>query len=107
MTTKTRITSYSDKTVALYDTETFGQIGRLAVIMLEKWGPVVGVPDGEDSQGRAKTREATPKEVVARAFDIAEEAWRVARERDLIIPLPDLNEINADADAKREEKGKD
>lgn len=40
---------------------------RLATALVEKWGMVLGMEDGEDSSGRHKLRLATPGEVVDRA----------------------------------------
>ncbi len=38
----------------------------------ERWAMAVAMPDGEDSDGRAKLRLLTPQEVAERAVDIAE-----------------------------------
>lgn len=104
--TKTRIeTDYSEKRqVVLYQTETLDNVGRLAVVLIEKWALIAAEPDGEDASGRQKMRMATPSELARRAFDIAEETWREARARGHLVALPDLNAINAEYDAKQEAK---
>ena len=98
--------NYGDKRIIVYNDEAPSQEANLAMVLLEKWGPVCAMPDGEDSAGRAKSRAMTPAETVKHAFDIAAEAMRVARERGLMIALPDLNEINAEKDAERLAKKK-
>jgi hypothetical protein len=87
-------------TVTVFKTETVDQVGALAYGFLERWGLVAAVEDGEDSAGRQKLRLPTPSEVVTRAFDIAEAATAEARKRGHMIALPDLNVLNAEADAK-------
>lgn len=46
--------------------------GNIAVSLVEKWGTVAGTTGREDSQGRAFVELATPKEVVMRAFTMAD-----------------------------------
>lgn len=104
---KYRITEehdYGSRVVKMYRTEMPSFEAELAFILLEKWGPVCAMPDGEDSAGRAKVRGMTPAETVQHAFDIASEAMRTAHARGLMVAIPDLNEINAEVDAKREAK---
>src|SRR5215207_3668850 len=43
---------------------------RMAVALIEKWGMVAAIPDGEDSSGRQKLRMMKPKEMVERAVDV-------------------------------------
>lgn len=93
-----------DKQVLFFEEFQLNMEARLAVALLERWGPVVGAPDGEDSAGRMKVRPMTPRETVAQAFDIAEEAMRAAAERGLLVESPDLNLINAEADAEAKRK---
>ncbi len=62
---------------------------RMASTLIEKWGMVVGIPDGEDSGGRAKLRTATPEEVVATACSTAELAVDEFRKRGWTVTLPD------------------
>lgn len=50
----------------------------------------IGKPDGEDSTGRAKFKQATPKEVVAYAVEMTEELCRTFEEKGWFLenPLP-------------------
>lgn len=45
---------------------------RLVFAMVDRWGMVAGILDGEDSAGRSRLRLATPSELVDRAYDIAD-----------------------------------
>lgn len=98
MTLKARIVSradnYKDKEVQLYETQALKMEAKFAMSLLEKWGPVCMINDGEDSVGRAMFRPLTPEETVDRAFEITRLAFKKANEEDLIIDLPDLKEIN-------------
>lgn len=109
MSTKIRISEdryeTGKKTVEIYSTETLNDEGRLACVLVEKWGLIAAETDGEDSAGRARVRPPTPDELVARAFDIAERFWATARARGHAVAVPDIGELNAEYDAKiREER---
>jgi hypothetical protein len=67
---------------------------------------VAAAPDGEDSAGRAKLRLATPEELVQRAFVTANLAYWNARQRGLILNLPDLKDTQAEAKDRREAEAK-
>lgn len=95
---------FGEKTVVVFKKQVMTHEGELALDLLRQWGPVVGHPDGEDSAGRAKIRAMTAEETTTRAFDIAAQAMKIAADRGLIVYLPDLNEINAEIDAKRKAK---
>lgn len=86
------------KDVVVYSVEHADQTAVFAMQLLEKWGLVAAIPDGEDSAGRAKLRLPTVNEIVTRAFDIAEVSMSEARMRDLMVNVPDLNEINKESD---------
>lgn len=114
MATKTRVartaSKFDDKNVVVYTTETFDQEANIALVLIEKWGLVAAMPDGEDSAGRAKLRLPTPQELATRALDIAQEFTALARKRGHVVLLPDLNEINKEQDDKaaaREQASKD
>lgn len=62
---------------------------QLALQMLERWGPVAAMENGYDEAGRQKMKLLTPKEVVDRAFGIAEEAIRMTRNKGLMYTIPD------------------
>jgi len=106
MTTKARIERdyHGKKSVVAYETETLDHVGRLACVLVEKWGMVVAIPDGEDSAGRQRMRLPTPAELSSRALDIAETLMAVLRARGHVVALPDLNEINAENDRVEEAK---
>ena len=90
--------NYGERQVETYSIEKPHEEASLAFIFLEKWGMVSGAPDGEDSTGRQQSRLLTPHEVVKRGFDIAALAMKEARDRGLMLEVPDLDEVN------REEK---
>lgn len=110
MTTKTRITTkhgaYDDKEVLLFHTEHPDVVASFAMNIIEKHAMVAADGDGEDSSGRAKLRLQTPEELVERSFRIAELTMEKARSTGHMVALPDLNEINADVDAKRAEEAR-
>jgi hypothetical protein len=62
----------------------------LAFALIERWGIVSAMPDGEDAAGRQKHRLMTPEELVERAFDSARIAVVKARELNLIHKCPIL-----------------
>lgn len=107
---KVRITdehNYGDKKVSMYVTEAPNNEAAFAFQLLSHFGLVAGKPDGEDSSGRQRATMLPVTETVARCFDLAQEAYRVARERGLMVTLPDLNEINAEKDEERAAKKRD
>jgi hypothetical protein len=106
ITTKGETVYGDDKHVVLYHTERPAPEAELAFAFIERWAMVAGMPDGEDSGGRQKLRLMNPSELVERAFSVARLAMDAARESGLMLQLPDLNEINSEVDAKREEKRK-
>lgn len=77
---------------------------NLAMQIVERWALVAGEPDGEDSAGRQKMKLPAAATLVARAFDLAEAAFAEAAKRDHLVDVPDLNELNAENDKKREAK---
>lgn len=80
----------------VHETEFFQQEARIAVALIERWGAVAAVPDGEDSTGRQQCRLQTPQEVVERAFETAGLIFEEARKRGLILVLPDVDVIYPD-----------
>jgi hypothetical protein len=72
------------------------QLEREAVValaLIERWGMVAAVEDGEDSTGRAKVRMSTPEELVDRAFTVAKLAMDRARRDNLVHIFPSLEEL--------------
>lgn len=96
--------NYGDRKAVLHFLEMPNQEANFALQLLERFGLIAGRDDGEDSTGRAKLQLLPVAETVARAFDLSAEAFRVMRERSMLVDLPDPNSINAEQDAKRAEK---
>jgi hypothetical protein len=68
--------------------EHWGVESSLAAVLVERWGMVAAVEDGEDSAGRARLRLATPEEVVARAVKCATLLVDECRSRGLMVEVP-------------------
>ena len=94
----------SAKSVMVYNLEHPMQEAQLAFSLIERWGAVAAAPDGIDPAGRQKMRLQDPPELVGRAFAVARLAFEMARTLGLMVDLPDLNEINAAADAVDEQE---
>lgn len=80
--------------------------GRIALILIEKWGTVAGhIRDKEDSVGRAVLDVMPVADVVERAFDMAEQATAELERRQWIRPLDmtpeELGEAAARIDTAR------
>lgn len=73
--------------------------GRIAIVLVEGWGQVAGVPAGEDSAGRQATRLATPGEVVTRAVETADLLVDTMTARGWVHEAPPWAEIKKAADA--------
>lgn len=91
---------YDAKEVQTYVTELPDEVAQFAMELIRAHANVAGIQDGEDSCGRAKLSLQTPEDLVERSFKIAELAYGAARARGHMVPLPDLNEINAELDAE-------
>lgn len=78
------------KEILAHDSHQVNMVGRMAHVLIEKWGMVAGIPDGEDSAGRSALRLMTPDEIVGRSFETAElfEAAAFARGHMLEVPSP-------------------
>jgi hypothetical protein len=68
---------------------------RLAMVLLEKWGMVQAHTDGEDSAGRAKLALMPVHEVVGRACEMADLAWREFERLGWVVPIPPIP-VNGD-----------
>jgi hypothetical protein len=72
---------------------------RMAVALIEKWGMVAAIPDGEDTAGRQKLRMMKPKEIVERAIDTAKMAMNAFEQEDWIDEFPSaMDEIEKPAE---------
>lgn len=98
------IDSYGHATVSAFRKKNLGLTGELAFRLIESWGMSTGTYEGETSSGTSKARLLTPREVVVRAFSIAEEAYRVAEEHGHLQSLPDLNELSVQYDIQLAER---
>lgn len=77
-----------------HETELLELEAKVTLEFVTKWGMVAGMPDGEDSSGRAKQRLATPEEVVDRACTVTELLFAEIRKRkDWIVSIPNTEEI--------------
>ena len=102
MKSKVRIERrYDEAEIRVYKDEVFDEVSGFAAMLIDKWGLVAAMPDGEDSAGRSRLRLPTPTELTDRAFAIAEALFAKAEATGHIVKLPDLNELNAVYDEKR------
>ena len=90
--------------VEVNETTHFNFRGRLAINMIERWGMVQGIEDGEDSAGRAKLRLATPAELVSRAMEVADLLHDRMLEKDWIHEGPTFFDLDTWAEEDRREK---
>ena len=94
--------------ITRFTTELCTWEGRLALLLIEKWGMVTGIRDEmEDSAGRRTLDAMEPKEVVERAFDIAHRTIHELRKRDLIITVPTPKEAVEMIEKEKEEMRKE
>jgi len=83
-------------TVRKHENELLELEARVAIEFVTKWGMVAGMPDGEDSSGRAKLRLSTPEEVVERACVISELLFAEIRKRkDWVVDIPSIEAVKA------------
>ena len=87
------VKKYGDKVMATNETEMFEREAAIAIACIERWGMVAGIPDGEDSSGRARIRLAAPQELVDRGFEVARLVMKKARGAKLMHSLPDISEF--------------
>lgn len=69
--------------------------GMIAVTLVEKWGMIAAVEDGEDSAGRTKLRLSTPVEVVNRAMETADILVEQMKQVGWIVKTPTSTEMRA------------
>lgn len=90
--------------IAVTQTEVLNLKARLSATLIEKWGMVAGIPDGEDSAGRSKLRLLTPQEVVDRATETADIVVDAFRTLGWVAASPSLGaavEMVAKAEAEK------
>lgn len=96
-----------NKGVNLNETEQLEREAQVAFALIERWGLIACVEDGEDSRGRFKIRILTPDELVGRAFAVAKLAMTTARDSGLVHLSPSLAEIelaHKEAEEARDQK---
>lgn len=81
--------------VEVNDTEAAEWEARLACALIERWGLVAAMPDGEDAAGRAKLRKLAPAELVMEACETAQLAVAEFRKRGWVKSLPSLADMEA------------
>jgi hypothetical protein len=74
--------------VGIENTEMPNIEARFAMSMLERWGSVQGVQDGEDSAGRSKIGLMSVEDTVSRACCIADRAFKQFRDNGWMIDVP-------------------
>ena len=70
------------------------QRGALVVEIVTRWGAVAGVPDGEDSSGRAKLRLQTVEEMTDRACKTVDAIYAEFEKRGWMVELGDYDKIS-------------
>ncbi len=76
------------KDTIVYKKSALDSRGQFATAMIERWGMVAAIEDGEDSAGRHKIRLSTPTELVQRACEVSNLAYEEFEKRGWILKLP-------------------
>lgn len=100
----TRDEHYTLPEAVVYMKQVLDGPATLAKELLERWGMVAGMPDGEDSAGRAKVRLATPDELVGRALTVAELFYAQAAARGHTVQLADVGPLVAEMQREKAER---
>ena len=82
-------TRYNGTDVVVYKKTAPNTAASLAAEMATKWGPVLAVPDGEDSAGRQQMRALTPAESANLICDIAAALVFEFERRGWLLGLPE------------------
>lgn len=67
-------------------------VAQFAMVLIERWGMVMGEPDGEDSAGRAKLKLMSVDDTVARACRTAQVAFEQFALKDWLLEVPNPTE---------------
>jgi hypothetical protein len=86
---------YDFKEIFTHETEHLENEAKLAFSLVERWGMVAALPDGEDSSGRSKLRLMTVEELTERAFKTAESFFKYARDNGLMHGLGNLEDLKS------------
>jgi Ni,Fe-hydrogenase I small subunit len=84
---------FGEPIISIYTKQAEGAEARLAVHMIERWGCVAAVDGGEDSAGRQKIALMSPEELVSRACQTAEIAYREFQKRGWLLEVPSPEEF--------------
>lgn len=79
--------------VMIYDVQRPDAKGNLAIELARHMCFVAGMPDGEDSAGRAKLRLMTTLEIADRACNLASDLWTEFQKRDWLLDLPEPKKL--------------
>ena len=79
---------------------------KFAMALIERWGMVAGIEDGEDSAGRAKIRLISSKEVVERAVDVTSRAMAEFEARGWLKHLPTMEQMEREVAQRKKETEK-
>lgn len=80
--------SYDGTHITVYSTVVSNMRGNLALKLIERWGLITGIADGEDSAGRAKINQEPINDLVKRAFECADKAYNELEKRDWLLNIP-------------------
>ncbi len=80
---------YKLKDPVLYYKFHLGLEARIAIEMVQKWGMIAAMDDGEDSAGRHRVRLMTVEELVQRACDSAQKLIEEFEKREWLLELPE------------------
>jgi len=79
--------------IVVHTDEILTERARFAFSLIEKWGLVAAMPDGEDSSGRAKLRLPSSQELVTRSCEISELVFDECERRGWVIKGPSAEEM--------------
>ena len=82
--------------IAVHNDEISNPEALLTFALVERWGMIMGTPDGEDSSGRQKVRIMTASELVERACRVTEQVFMACRDLGWIRPGPTAEEFFAE-----------
>lgn len=99
-----QLDQYIYERTGIHETEIFHAEAEAALRLVERWGCVAGIEDGEDSQGRRQFRLQTPEELVERAFTCTRLLFEGARARNLVLTIPDIEKLYPSEPASDEKR---
>ena len=82
------IPRYKIEEPTIYNKFVLGMEAKIAVEMVQKWGVVAAVENGEDSTGRARVKLMSTKELINRACEAAELLIEEFEKREWLLYLP-------------------